>query len=97
LPGVAQAAIAAAIFINCHWKGALLLYFTPLAFYHFLKVKSELASSAHLQEECVGGPLHHHYKRAHHHCPVVDRVLQKNTHIADDHGKKLPKTIVSLK
>jgi hypothetical protein len=31
------------------------------------------------------------------HRPVVDRALQKNTHIADDHGKKLPKTIVSLK
>ncbi len=27
----------------------------------------------------------------------VDRALQKNTNIADAHGKKLPETIVSLK
>jgi hypothetical protein len=28
---------------------------------------------------------------------VVDRALQKKTQIADDHGQKLPKTMVSLK
>jgi hypothetical protein len=55
-----------------------------------------LIDSGHLQEERLGGRPHYRYRRARHHCPVVDRVLKK-TQIADDHGKKLPKTIVSLK
>jgi hypothetical protein len=64
-------------------------YFTPGTFYFFLKVKSELASCLLTQGTFK--------KRARCHRPVVDRVLQKNTHIADDHGKKLPESIVSLK
>jgi hypothetical protein len=32
---------------------------------------------------------HHHYRRACRHGSVVDKALQKNSHIADDHGKKL--------
>jgi hypothetical protein len=38
----------------------------------------------HLQEEHVGGHPHPRPR-----CPVLDRALQKNTHMADDHGKKL--------
>ena len=56
-----------------------------------------LVDPGHLQEEGVGGRPHHRYRRARCHRSVVDRELQKNTHIADDHGKKLPETIVSLK
>jgi hypothetical protein len=56
-----------------------------------------LVDPGHLQEEGVGGCPHHHYKRARCHRPVVDRALQKNTHVADDHGKKLPETSVSIK
>jgi hypothetical protein len=53
----------------------------------------------HLQGELVGGHPHHCYRRAHrrHRCPVVDRVLQKNTHIADDHAKNSLKQFVSIK
>jgi hypothetical protein len=74
----------------------LLPYFTPATYYFFLKVKSELASCL-LTHEHVGGCPHHRYRKARCHRPVVDRALQKNTHIADDHGKILPETIVSLK
>ncbi len=75
-------------------------YFTPPAFYILLKVKSEgkqLVDPGHLQEELVGGRTHHRYIKA---CPCrprVDRGLQKNTGIADDHDKKLPEASVSLK
>jgi hypothetical protein len=56
-----------------------------------------LVGPGHLQEEHVGGHPHHRYIKAHCRRPVKDRMLQKNTHIADNHGKKLPKTSISLK
>jgi hypothetical protein len=46
-----------------------------------------LVDPGHLQEELVGGRPHHHYIKACHHRPRVDRGLQKNTHIVDDHAK----------
>jgi hypothetical protein len=36
-----------------------------------------LIDSVHLQEERLGGGPHYRYRRARHHRPVVDRVLQK--------------------
>ncbi len=51
----------------------------------------------HLQEDLVGGRPHHRYRRACRRRPGVDRVLQKNTHIADDYAKILPEASVSLK
>ncbi len=79
---------------------SLLQYFTLLAFYLLLKVKSELASllvdPGHLQEERIGGRPHYRYRRARRHRPVEDRALQKNTNITDDHGQILPETFVSL-
>ncbi len=56
-----------------------------------------LDDKGHLQEELVGGHPNHCYIKAYCRCPRVDRVLQKNTHIADDHAKKLPEASVSLK
>ncbi len=55
-----------------------------------------LIDPGHLQEEHLGGRPHYRYRRACRHRPVVERALQK-TQIADDHGQKLPKTMVSLK
>jgi hypothetical protein len=46
-------------------------YFTSLAFYIFLKIKSELASCLLTQG------THYRYRRARRHRPVVDGVLQK--------------------
>ncbi len=43
-----------------------------------------------------GLPPHHRYIKAWHHHPRVDRALQKNTCIADDHAKKLSEASVSL-
>jgi hypothetical protein len=45
-----------------------------------------LIDLVHLQEEHLGGRPHYRYRRACRHRRVVDRVLQKNTQIADDHG-----------
>jgi hypothetical protein len=45
-----------------------------------------LIDSVQLQEERLGGRPHYRYRRARRHRPVVDRVLQKNIQIADDHG-----------
>ncbi len=56
-----------------------------------------LVGPGHLQEKHVGGHPHHRYIKAHCRRPVEDRTLQKSTHIADNHGKKLPETIISLK
>ncbi len=56
-----------------------------------------LIDPGHLQEEHLGGRPHYRYRRARRHSPVVDRALQKKTQIADDHGQKWPKTMVSLK
>jgi hypothetical protein len=44
-----------------------------------------LIDSGHLQEEHLGGCPHYRYTIARHPGPVVDRVLQKKTQIADDH------------
>jgi hypothetical protein len=46
-----------------------------------------MADLGHLQEELVGGHPHPHYRKAQRRHLGVDRVLQKNTHIADDHLK----------
>jgi hypothetical protein len=103
-----HAAIATTIFNNWRWKKALRCSpSTIIAVFHssgllFLP-KSEiragklLVGPGHLQEEHVGGHPNHRYIKAHCRHPVKDRKLQKNTHIADNHGKKLPETIISLK
>ncbi len=56
-----------------------------------------LVDPGHLQEKLVGGCPHHRYIKACHCRPRVDRALQKNTRIADDHAKKLPEVSISLK
>ena len=56
-----------------------------------------LVDLRHLQEEGVGGRPQHRYIKACRRCTSVDRALQKNTHIADEHAKKLPEASVSLK
>ena len=76
-------------------------YFTPSAFSVLLKTEIRagklLVDPEHLQEELLGGHPHHHYIKACPSCPVVDRALQKNTRIADEHAKKLSEASVSLK
>jgi hypothetical protein len=71
-------------------------YFTPAAFYLILKVKSELASCL-MTKGTLGGRPHHSYIKACCRRFRVDRALQKNTLIADDHAQKLPEASVSLK
>ncbi len=94
---VAQAAIAAAIFNNWHWKRASRCSPSSIiAIFHTISLLSLpqnkiragklLIDSVHLQEERLGGRPHYCYRRACRHRPVVDRVLQKNIRIADDHG-----------
>jgi hypothetical protein len=56
-----------------------------------------LVDPGHLQEELVGGRPHHRYRKARRRRPGVDRALQKNTRIADEHAKILPEASVSLK
>jgi hypothetical protein len=56
-----------------------------------------LVDPGHLQEELVGGRPHNGYIKACRRGPRVDRALQKNTHIADDHAKKLLEASASLK
>jgi hypothetical protein len=56
-----------------------------------------LVDPGHLQEELVGGPPRNCYIKACHRCFRVDRALQKNTFIADDHAKILPEASVFLK
>jgi hypothetical protein len=56
-----------------------------------------LVDPGHPQEELVGGRPHHHYIKARRRRPRVDRALQKNTHTADGHAKKLPAASFSLK
>jgi hypothetical protein len=56
-----------------------------------------LVDPGHLQEELLGGHPHHHYIKACPSCPVVDRALQKNTLIADEHAKISSEASVSLK
>jgi hypothetical protein len=56
-----------------------------------------LVDPGHLQEEIVGGHPHHRYRRARRRRPGVERALQKITHIAGDHAKKLSEASVSLK
>ncbi len=71
------------------------LYYSA-AFYLFLKVKSELASCL-LTQGTFKKSLIHCYRKACRRCPGVDRALQKDTPIADDHAKKLSEASVSLK
>jgi hypothetical protein len=70
---------------------------SPLLF-SIIVIRKKLARRllTHDQEERIGGRPDYRYMRACRHRPVVDRALQK-TQIADDHGKKLPKTVFSLK
>jgi hypothetical protein len=56
-----------------------------------------LVDPGHPQEELVGGLPHHHYIKACLRRPRVDRALQKNTHTADNHAKKLLEASFSLK
>jgi hypothetical protein len=99
---ISQAAIGTAIFNNWQWKRCSLnsiiavFHTSDLLFLPQSEIRAGklLVGPGHLQEEGVGGRPHHRYRRACSHHPVVDRVLQKNTHIADEHGKKLPETIV---
>jgi len=56
-----------------------------------------LVDPGHDQEELVGGRPHHRYIKARRRRPRVDRALQKNTHTADNHAKKLPEASFSLK
>jgi hypothetical protein len=56
-----------------------------------------LVDPRHPQEELVGGRPHHPYIKACPRRPRVDRVLQKNTHTADNHAKKLLEAGFSLK
>jgi hypothetical protein len=105
---IGQTAIANAIFNNWQWKKAsrcspssiiAVFHTSDLLFLSQSEIRAGklLVDPGHLQEEHLGGCPHHRYRRACCHRPIVGRVLQKNTHIADDHGKKLPETIVSLK
>jgi hypothetical protein len=105
---VAQAAIAAAIFNNWHWKKAsrcspssiiAIFHTTGLLSFPQNKIRAGklLIDPGHLQEERLGGRPHYRYRRARCHRCVVDRALPKKTQIADDHGQKLPKTIIFLK
>jgi hypothetical protein len=56
-----------------------------------------LVDPRHPQEELVGGHPHHRYIKARCCRPRVDKALQKNTHTAENHAKKLPETSISLK
>ncbi len=56
-----------------------------------------LVDPGHPQEELVGGRPHHRYIKTHRCRPRVDRVLQKNTHTAENLAKKLPEASISLK
>jgi len=56
-----------------------------------------LVDPGHPQEELVGGRPHHRYIKARRCRPRVDRALQKNTHTAENHAKKLPEASISLK
>jgi hypothetical protein len=55
-----------------------------------------LVDPGHLPEELVGGRPHNHYRRACRRRHGLDRALQKNTHIANGHTKKLPEASVPL-
>jgi hypothetical protein len=55
-----------------------------------------LADPGHPQEELVGGRPHHRYIKTRRCRPRVDRALQKNTHTAENHAKKLPEASISL-
>jgi hypothetical protein len=105
---VGYAALATAVFNNWPWKKALrcspsaiiaVFHTSDLLFRPQSEIRAGklLVDPGHLQEEGVGGRPHHRYRRACCHHPVADRLLQKNTRIADEHSKILPETIVSLK
>jgi hypothetical protein len=105
---ISQAAIATAIFNNWQWKKAsrcspnsiiAVFHTSDLLFLPQSEIRAGklLVGPGHLQEEGVGGRPHHRYRRACCHHPVADRLLPKNTHVADEHSKILPETFVSLK
>ncbi len=56
-----------------------------------------LVDPGHLQEELLGVAPTIVTEKARRNLPGVDRALQKNTHIADEHAKNLPEASVSLK
>ncbi len=93
---VSQAAIAAAIFNNLHWKrvsrcspSSIIAIFHTTGLLSLpqnqIRAGKLLIDSVHLQEERLGGRPHYRYKRAGRHRPVVDSAA-KNTQIANDHG-----------
>jgi hypothetical protein len=100
-----HAAIATAIFNNWQWKKALrcspsaiiaVFHTSGLLFLPKSEIRAGklLVGPGHLLEA-----PHHRYIKAHCRHPVKDRKLQK-IHIlliSDNHGKKLPETIIYLK
>jgi hypothetical protein len=105
---VAQKTIAASIFNYWLWKKAsrcspssIIRYICTSGLLSLpeseIRAGKLLVDPGHLQEEHVGGHPHHRYRRVRRRCPGVDRALQKNTRIADDHAKKLLEASVSLK
>jgi hypothetical protein len=68
-------------------------YFTPATFFSLPKSEIRagklLVDPGHPQEELVGGRPHHRYIKTRRCRPRVDRALQKNTHTAENHAKKI--------
>jgi hypothetical protein len=104
----AQKAIAASIFNKWLWKKAsrcspssIFRIFHTIGLFsppkNEIRAGKQLVDPGHLQEELLGGHPHHNYIKACPSCPVVDRALQKNTRIADEHAKKLSEASVSRK
>jgi hypothetical protein len=85
-----QDVLAAPIFTIFHTSGLLFLPESEI------RAGKLLVDPGHLQEELVEGRSQHHYRKAGCCHPGVDRALQKNTHIADDHAKNFPEVSVSL-
>ncbi len=103
-----QKAVAPSIFNNWLWKKHQDVLPAPFfAIFHTsgllslpeseIRAGKLLVDLGHPQEELVGGRPHHRYIKARHRRPRVDRALQKNTHTADNHAKKLPEASFSLK
>ncbi len=86
-----QDVLPAPFFAYFHTRGLL----TPPK--NEIRAGKLLVDPGHLQEGLVGGHPHHRYIKACRRRPRVDRVLEKNTRIADDHAKKLSEASVSLK
>jgi hypothetical protein len=87
-----QDVLPAPLFAIFHTSGLLSLHESEI------RAGKLLVDPGHLQEELVGGRRpHHRYRKACRRRPVVDRALQKNTRIADEHAKILPEASVSIK